>query len=63
MLILPVTGIYMCNLSPTRTNILMQEKCRPVEWKTKKLRVITGFRRDVDENCALLGYYVPLLAA
>ena len=63
MLSLPVTLIYMCNLSPITTNILIQEKCKHVLWKTKKLHVISGFRREVDKNCPLLGYYVPLLAA
>jgi len=30
--------------------------------ENKKIHVISGFRREVD-NCALLGYYVQPLAA
>ena len=27
------------------------------EWKHLDFRVISGFHREVDENCALMGYY------
>jgi len=41
-----------------------QQKCLSFLFVTisHKICVISGFRRDLDENCALLGYYAASIS-
>jgi hypothetical protein len=51
----------VCNRQRERQTLTDTASCSIGLWNNVKVTVISGFRRDVDEIYALLGYYVALV--